>query len=151
MSLPLLRCTDVVMLDIHTLPWPGAAPCCSRSPSSKLLRTVPHGPTSPLRCTDVVMLDTYSIHESVNAERFDSERVLELVPPDGHFALMNYRSAAGLPLLWLSLLLCASLVAAAAALPGRCAPELPVAKRFCPLSLAYRLSSKDAPERNHNA
>lgn len=45
------------------------------------------------------MLDTYSIHESVNAERFDSERVLELVPPDGHFALMNYRSAAGLPLL----------------------------------------------------
>ena len=27
----------------------------------------------------------------VNAERFDLERVLELVPPDGHFALMNYR------------------------------------------------------------
>jgi AP-4 complex subunit mu-1 len=42
---------------------------------------------------DVVMLDTYSIHESVDAERFDSERVLELVPPDGHFALMNYRSS----------------------------------------------------------
>ena len=39
------------------------------------------------------MLDTYSIHEGVNAERFDSERVLELVPPDGHFALMNYRSS----------------------------------------------------------
>ncbi|KAI7838129.1 hypothetical protein COHA_008060 [Chlorella ohadii] len=42
---------------------------------------------------DVVMLDTYSIHESVDAERFDQERVLELVPPDGHFALMNYRSS----------------------------------------------------------
>jgi len=27
----------------------------------------------------------------VDAERFDQERVLELVPPDGHFALMNYR------------------------------------------------------------
>ena len=39
------------------------------------------------------MLDTYSIHEGVNAERFDAERVLELVPPDGHFALMNYRSS----------------------------------------------------------
>lgn len=37
------------------------------------------------------MLDTYSIHEGVNAERFDAERVLELVPPDGQFALMNYR------------------------------------------------------------
>ena len=40
---------------------------------------------------DVVMLDTYSIHEQVNTQLFDSERVLELVPPDGHFALMNYR------------------------------------------------------------
>mgnify|MGYP001810434450 CR=1 FL=1 len=44
---------------------------------------------------DMVMLDTYSIHEGVDAARFDSERVLELVPPDGHFALMNYRWVAG--------------------------------------------------------
>lgn len=29
----------------------------------------------------------------MDAERFDSERVLELVPPDGHCALMNYRSS----------------------------------------------------------
>ncbi|KAL4442926.1 hypothetical protein ABPG77_008417 [Micractinium sp. CCAP 211/92] len=43
--------------------------------------------------SDAVMLDTYSIHEGVNAERFDAERVLELVPPDGQFALMNYRSS----------------------------------------------------------
>jgi hypothetical protein len=40
---------------------------------------------------DVVVLDTYSINEGVDAERFDAERVLELAPPDGHFALMNYR------------------------------------------------------------
>lgn len=43
--------------------------------------------------TDVVMLDTCSIHEQVDAQRFEAERVLELVPPDGHFALMNYRSS----------------------------------------------------------
>ncbi|KAL4857960.1 AP-4 complex subunit mu [Chlorella vulgaris] len=43
--------------------------------------------------TDVVVLDTYSINEGVDAERFDAERVLELAPPDGHFALMNYRSS----------------------------------------------------------
>lgn len=42
---------------------------------------------------DVVMLDTYSIHEGVDSQRFEAERVLELVPPDGHFALMNYRSS----------------------------------------------------------
>ena len=39
------------------------------------------------------MLDTCSIHEQVDAQRFEAERVLELVPPDGHFALMNYRWA----------------------------------------------------------
>lgn len=37
------------------------------------------------------MLDSHSIHEGVDAARFDAERTLELVPPDGHFALMNYR------------------------------------------------------------
>lgn len=54
-------------------------------------------PLAPARAPDLawaadaVMLDTYSIHEGVNADRFDAERVLELVPPDGQFALMNYR------------------------------------------------------------
>ena len=40
---------------------------------------------------DAVMLDDCNFHESVSLERFDSERTLELVPPDGEFAVMNYR------------------------------------------------------------
>jgi len=42
---------------------------------------------------DVVMLDDCNFHESVSLERFESERMLELVPPDGEFALMQYRQA----------------------------------------------------------
>jgi hypothetical protein len=30
--------------------------------------------------------------QSVSLERFETERTLELVPPDGEFAVMNYRS-----------------------------------------------------------
>lgn len=41
--------------------------------------------------SDVVMLDDCNFHESVSLDRFDSERTLELKPPDGEFALMNYR------------------------------------------------------------
>ena len=41
--------------------------------------------------SEVVMLDDCNFHESVSLDRFDSERTLELKPPDGEFALMNYR------------------------------------------------------------
>ncbi len=41
---------------------------------------------------DIVMLDDANFHESVQMDRFDSEHILELTPPDGEFALMNYRS-----------------------------------------------------------
>lgn len=40
---------------------------------------------------EVVMLDDCNFHESVSLDRFDAERTLELKPPDGEFALMNYR------------------------------------------------------------
>ena len=40
---------------------------------------------------DAVMLDDCNFHESVSLDRFDTERTLELVPPDGEFAVMNYR------------------------------------------------------------
>ena len=42
---------------------------------------------------DAVMLDDCNFHESVSLDRFDTERTLELVPPDGEFAVMNYRCA----------------------------------------------------------
>ncbi len=41
--------------------------------------------------SDVVMLDDCNFHQAVSLDRFDSERTLELKPPDGEFALMNYR------------------------------------------------------------
>lgn len=39
----------------------------------------------------IVMLDDCNFHESVSLDRFETERTLELKPPDGEFALMNYR------------------------------------------------------------
>jgi AP-4 complex subunit mu-1 len=42
-----------------------------------------------------VALDTYSLHASVDQQRFGSDAVLELVPPEGHFVLMHYRSSKG--------------------------------------------------------
>jgi len=45
---------------------------------------------------DAVMLDDCNFHESVSLTRFDAERTLELVPPDGEIAVMNYRWVAPL-------------------------------------------------------
>ncbi len=38
-----------------------------------------------------IILDTYSLHEGVDHTAFDRDRVLELVPPEGHFDLLTYR------------------------------------------------------------
>lgn len=43
------------------------------------------------------MLDDCNFHESVSLDRFEAERMLELVPPDGEFALMQYRLAVWAP------------------------------------------------------
>lgn len=40
-----------------------------------------------------VVLDTYSLHESVNRDAFAQNKVLELVPPEGHFSLLTYRNS----------------------------------------------------------
>lgn len=42
---------------------------------------------------DMVQLDDCNFHESVSLDRFEAERTLQLVPPDGEFALMQYRCA----------------------------------------------------------
>ncbi|KAK1287526.1 hypothetical protein QJS10_CPB19g01523 [Acorus calamus] len=39
----------------------------------------------------VVILDDCNFHESVHLDSFDVDRTLTLVPPDGEFAVMNYR------------------------------------------------------------
>ena len=49
------------------------------------------GGTASSSSSDVVMLDDCNFHESVSLDRFETERALTLVPPDGEFAVMNYR------------------------------------------------------------
>lgn len=46
---------------------------------------------------DLVQLDDCNFHESVSLDRFEAERMLQLVPPDGEFALMQYRCALPVP------------------------------------------------------
>ena len=41
--------------------------------------------------SDAVMLDDCNFHECVNLDRFEAERTLYMHPPDGEFAVMNYR------------------------------------------------------------
>jgi AP-4 complex subunit mu-1 len=46
----------------------------------------------------LVILDDVAFHEACDLSRFDAERAVVLVPPDGEFALATYRaSAAGTP------------------------------------------------------
>ncbi|MEW5310417.1 MAG: hypothetical protein WDW38_002216 [Sanguina aurantia] len=42
-----------------------------------------------------VILDDCNFHECANLESFDIDRTISLVPPDGEFALMNYRTSHG--------------------------------------------------------
>lgn len=42
-----------------------------------------------------VFLDDCNFHECANLESFDIDRTISLVPPDGEFALMNYRTTRG--------------------------------------------------------
>ncbi|KAF8070972.1 AP4M [Scenedesmus sp. PABB004] len=44
----------------------------------------------------LVILDDVNFHECANLDAFDVERSISLVPPDGEFALANYRTSHGL-------------------------------------------------------
>eukprot|EP00775_Hariotina_reticulata_P013061 gene13061-13188_t len=46
--------------------------------------------------SSLVILDDVNFHEVANLEAFDTERSITLVPPDGEFALANYRTGQGL-------------------------------------------------------
>ena len=41
--------------------------------------------------TPPVVLDTYSLHEAADPTAFEKDRVLEFLPPEGHFDLLTYR------------------------------------------------------------
>ena len=38
-----------------------------------------------------VEMDDLKFHQCVELNKFESERIIEFVPPDGEFELMNYR------------------------------------------------------------
>lgn len=46
--------------------------------------------------TGVVYLDDCQFHEVANLEIFDQDRTISLVPPEGEFALINYRTSTNL-------------------------------------------------------
>ena len=54
-----------------------------------------YGDSSSQRSSHVVFLDDCSFHECANLDHFDVDRTISLVPPDGEFALMNYRTTHG--------------------------------------------------------
>lgn len=45
-----------------------------------------------------VKLQDVTFHQCVNLGRFDSEKVVSFVPPDGEFELMKYRCQEGISL-----------------------------------------------------
>ena len=48
-----------------------------------------------------VEMDDLKFHNCVNINKFESERVIEFIPPDGFFTLMNYRLNLKIkPLIW---------------------------------------------------
>ena len=44
------------------------------------------------------VLQDVTFHQCVNLGRFDSEKVVSFVPPDGEFELMKYRCQEGISL-----------------------------------------------------
>ena len=52
-----------------------------------------------------VEMDDFKFHNCVNINKFESERVIEFIPPDGFFVLMNYRLNLKIkPLIWVEVL-----------------------------------------------
>ena len=48
-----------------------------------------------------VEMDDFKFHNCVNINKFETERVIEFIPPDGFFVLMNYRLNLKIkPLIW---------------------------------------------------
>ena len=44
------------------------------------------------RSTKTVEMDDITFHQCVRLSRFDSERIISFIPPDGEFELMTYYS-----------------------------------------------------------
>ena len=68
---------------------------CSVEPTLRLAAqaaTSAHPQANPKSLKPGTALSLRVFMQSVSLERFETERLLELVPPDGEFAVMNYRS-----------------------------------------------------------
>ncbi|GIL81260.1 hypothetical protein Vretimale_1180 [Volvox reticuliferus] len=58
-------------------------------------RDTPYGLDRAAERGHMVVLDDCNFHEVANLDNFDVDRTISLVPPDGEFALMNYRTTHG--------------------------------------------------------
>ncbi|KAG2499617.1 hypothetical protein HYH03_002556 [Edaphochlamys debaryana] len=58
-------------------------------------RDAPYGLDARSSEGHTVVLDDCNFHEVANLDSFDVDRTISLVPPDGEFALMNYRTTHG--------------------------------------------------------
>ncbi|GFR48289.1 hypothetical protein Agub_g10061, partial [Astrephomene gubernaculifera] len=58
-------------------------------------RDAPYGVSDSSSNGHMVVLDDCNFHEVANLDSFDVDRTISLVPPDGEFALMNYRTSHG--------------------------------------------------------
>lgn len=60
-----------------------------------------HGRTT--RRSRAVELEDIKFHQCVRLSRFDTDRTISFIPPDGHFQLMSYRISGPVkPLLWIT-------------------------------------------------
>lgn len=63
--------------------------------------TIPINPLSPGNRGKAVELEDVKFHQCVRLSRFESERTISFIPPDGEFELMSYRLTATIkPLIW---------------------------------------------------
>ena len=52
-----------------------------------------------------IEMDDLKFHNCVNMNKFENERIIEFIPPDGAFELMSYRLNTQLkPLIWVEVM-----------------------------------------------
>lgn len=67
-------------------------PECKLGLNDKLLFNNPKSPRERLASSNAITLDDVTFHQCVRLGKFETDRMITFVPPDGEFELMSYRS-----------------------------------------------------------
>jgi hypothetical protein len=88
-------------------PTPPSSSCRVRAspgragPRHHMLPPDPFPPTRPTACTALPPAQDIKFHQCVRLTRFESDRTISFIPPDGEFELMSYRlNTAVKPVIW---------------------------------------------------